>query len=53
MEKDQGKGNPPSLFPPTFDSLKNKVHEALLHFKDLKNEVLSLFAFYRDLAEAL
>lgn len=38
---------------PTFDSLKNKVHEALLHFKDLKNEVLSLFTFYRDLAEAL
>ena len=38
---------------PTFDSLKNKVHEALLHFKNLKNEVLSLFAFYRDLAKAL
>jgi transposase len=38
---------------PTFDSIKNKVHEALLHFKNMKNEVLSLFAFYRDLAEAL
>ena len=37
---------------PTFDSLRNKVQEALLHFKDLKNEVLSLFTFYRDLAEA-
>jgi len=37
---------------PTFDSLKNKVQEALLHFKDLKNEVLSLFGFYNELAEA-
>ena len=37
---------------PTFDSLKNKVQEALLHFKDLKNEVLSLFGFYNDMAEA-
>jgi len=36
---------------PTFDSLKNKVEEALLHFKDLKNEVLSLFGFYNKLAE--
>lgn len=38
---------------PTFDSLKTKVQESLLHFKELKNEVLSLFTFYRDLAEAL
>lgn len=38
---------------PSFDSLKTKVQEALLHFKELKNEVLSLFTFYRDLAEAL
>jgi transposase len=38
---------------PTFDSLKTKAQEALLHFKELKNEVLSLFTFYRDLAEAL
>ncbi len=37
---------------PTFDSLKNKVEEALLRFKDLKNEVLSLFGFYNKLAEA-
>mgnify|MGYP000037107792 FL=1 len=37
---------------PTFDSLKNKVEEALLHFNDLKNEVLSLFGFYKNLAEA-
>jgi transposase len=37
---------------PTFDSLKKKVEEALLHFKDLKNEVLSLFGFYNKLAEA-
>jgi len=36
---------------PTFDSLKNKVEEALLHFKDLQNEVLSLFGFYNNLAE--
>jgi transposase len=37
---------------PTFDSLKHKVHEALLHFRDLKNEVLSLFGFYEELATA-
>ena len=37
---------------PTFDSLKNKVEEGLLHFKDLKNEVLSLFGFYKNLAKA-
>ena len=36
---------------PTFDSLKSKVEEALLHFKDLKYEVLSLFGFYDKLAE--
>lgn len=35
---------------PTFDSLKDKVEEALLHFKDLKNEILSLFGFYNELA---
>jgi transposase len=35
---------------PTFDSLKDKVEEALLHFKDLHNEVLSLFGFYNKLA---
>ncbi len=34
---------------PTFDSLKDKVEEALLHFKDLKKEVLSLFVFYNEL----
>jgi len=27
------------------------VEEALLHFKDLKNEVLSLFGFYNDMVE--
>jgi transposase len=37
---------------PTFDSPKNKVEEVLLYFKDLKNEVLSLFGFYNKLAEA-
>jgi transposase len=36
---------------PTFDSLKNNVEEALLHFKGLKNEVLTLFGFYNKLAE--
>ncbi|WP_197910453.1 hypothetical protein [Desulfosarcina ovata] len=36
---------------PTFECLKNKVEEALLHFKDLKNEILPLFGFYRNLAE--
>ena len=36
---------------PTFDCLKNKVEEALLHFKDLQNEVLSLFGFYNNLVE--
>lgn len=37
---------------PTFDSLKTKVEESLLHFKDLKHEILSLFGFYDDLAQA-
>jgi transposase len=36
---------------PTFDSLKNKVEEALLHFNDLKNEILSLFGFYDKLVK--
>jgi len=34
------------------DSLKRKVEEALLHFQDMKNEVLSLFGFYNELAVA-
>jgi len=34
---------------PNFESLTNKVEEALLHFKDLKNEILSLFGFYRKI----
>jgi len=38
---------------PTFDSLKSKVQEALLHFQDMKNEITSLFNFYDELAEAL
>jgi transposase len=36
---------------PTFDCLKNKVEEALIRFKDLKNEVLPLFGFYNNLVE--
>jgi len=38
---------------PTFDSLKSKVQEALLHFQDMKNEITSLFNFYDELAETL
>lgn len=36
---------------PTFDSLKNKVGEALLHFQDMQNEILALFNFYDELNE--
>ena len=36
---------------PTFDSLKDKVEEALIRFKDLKNEILALFGFYNNLGE--
>lgn len=38
---------------PTFDSLKNKVEEALLHFKDMQNDILSLFNFYDELNEQI
>lgn len=34
---------------PTFASLKKKVSDALLHFEDLRSEVLSLFVFYNEL----
>lgn len=38
---------------PTFDDLKNKVEKALLNFKNLQEDILSLFGFYRELeAEA-
>lgn len=37
---------------PTFDSLKNKVEEALLNFKNMKSEILALFGFYNKLSEA-
>ena len=37
---------------PTFESLKDKVEEALIRFKSLKNEILSLFGFYENLVEA-
>ena len=33
----------------TFDLLKNKVQEALLRFENMKDEILSLFLFYRKL----
>jgi transposase len=35
---------------PTFESLIEKVNEALTRFKDIKNEILSLFGFYNKLA---
>ncbi len=34
---------------PTFESLKDKVHESLRFFEKAPNEVLSLFGFYRDM----
>lgn len=37
---------------PTFDSLKVKVEKALLNFKNLQEEILSLFGFYRKLEVA-
>ena len=37
---------------PTFESLKTKVEEALVRFKDLKHEIISLFGFYENLGEA-
>lgn len=37
---------------PTFDFLKEKVNEALIYFKNIRNEVLTLFGFYDNLAEA-
>jgi transposase len=36
---------------PTSDSLKNKTGEALLHFNDMRNEILPLFNFYDELNE--
>jgi len=33
---------------PTFESLKQKVEEALVHFSDLHNDVLKLFGFYHE-----
>ncbi len=36
---------------PTFDFLKEKVNEALIYFKNIRNEVLTLFGFYDNLAE--
>jgi len=36
---------------PTFESLVDKVEVALIHFRDLKNEVLALFGFYDNLGE--
>lgn len=34
---------------PTFQALKNKVNEALIHFRDMQKEILSLFGFYNRL----
>ncbi|MBF0204374.1 MAG: hypothetical protein HQK67_08685 [Desulfamplus sp.] len=33
---------------PTFDSLKQKVEEALLHFANRKKDILGLFGFYEE-----
>jgi hypothetical protein len=38
---------------PTFDDLKNKVEEALLHFEDCQQEILKLFGFYNKLSEKI
>jgi transposase len=37
---------------PTFESLTNKVEEAMLHFADAPEKVLSLFVFYEELQAA-
>ena len=34
---------------PTFEALKNKVEEMLLHFADARSEILVLFGFYRNI----
>lgn len=34
---------------PTFDALKCKVEKAILNFKNLHNEILPLFGFYREM----
>lgn len=35
---------------PTFETLKEKVEDALINFQNLKEEVLSLFCFYKKLS---
>ena len=37
---------------PTFESLKKKVKDALLHFTSMKEEILSLFVKYKKLTSA-
>jgi transposase len=37
---------------PTFQSLKTKVEESLLHFNDMQNEILALFVRYQKLSES-
>jgi len=37
---------------PTFESLMDKVDEAILHFTKLQDEILTLFGFYNNLEEA-
>ena len=34
---------------PTFESLKDKVHESMSLFEDAPSEVLSLFGLYKDM----
>jgi len=38
---------------PTFDSLKNKVNEALLNFQNMSKDILSLFVKYNKLSDAI
>lgn len=37
---------------PTFESLTNKVEEAMLRFTNMKDEILSLFGFYKKLSDS-
>jgi transposase len=36
---------------PTFESLKNKVTDALLRFENMQTEILTLFGFYRKMED--
>jgi transposase len=38
---------------PTFESLKDKVTDALLRFENMQSEILSLFGFYRKMEDKI